>query len=129
MKTQQDNQVRLVALENLHAMCERVSGVCHRYRVERVTKTRVHVSYSNPDEYGSECPLVVVFPCYPSSFPDDKDNPRVILDVVRVYGGRDSFDRDSAADTFYELMHEPVLWRNPTDGKWSTEEEIKAKAS
>jgi hypothetical protein len=128
MKTQQDNPVRVVALENLIAMCARNSGVCHRYRVERITKTRVHVSYSNPDEYGNERPLVVVFPCYPSGWPQDgADNPRVVLDIVRVYGGRDSYDREGAADTFYLITNAPVLWRDPATSKWETEEQIKER--
>lgn len=65
MKTQFDCEIRVVSLANLEAMCAHVSGFCHRFKVEKVTRSRVHVSYSNPDEYGSESPMIAVFPCYP----------------------------------------------------------------
>lgn len=30
--------------------------------------------------------MIAVLPCYPSPWPDDNDNPRVVLDVIRVIG-------------------------------------------
>ena len=85
MKTQEDNLVRMLALDNLRAMCEEASGVCHRYWIEKVSRSRVHVGYSNPDEYGHENPMYAVLPSFPSSWPqDDRDNPRVLVEIMRV---------------------------------------------
>ena len=78
---QQDNPVRLLALKNLRIMCEHASGVCHRYWIEKVTRSRVHIGYSNPDEYAHESPMFAVLPCFPSG---DGDNPSVVVDVMRV---------------------------------------------
>ncbi len=67
-------------------MCEDASGFCHRYWIEKVSRSRIHVGYSNPDEYGSESPMYAVLPCFPSTWSDDKDNPRVLVDIMRVIG-------------------------------------------
>lgn len=83
MKTQFDHSVRIVSLDNLEAMCKRVSGVCHRYRVVKASRSRVTVEYSNPDEYGAEHPMLAVFPCYPSTF-EGSDNPAVVLEIMNV---------------------------------------------
>jgi hypothetical protein len=123
--TQEDTFVRLVALENLEAMAERVSGFVHRYWIEKLTPTRVTVGYSNPDEYGRESPMYAVFPCYPSRWPEDHDNPRVVLRILRVM--RDSWDGEGW-QAFQLLLDCPVLWRSAEDPtKWQTEDEIKAK--
>lgn len=111
MKTQQDTTVRLVALENLKAMCEHVSGTCHRYWVERVTRSRVWVGYSNPNEYGSERPMFAVLPCFPSDFADDAENPRVLLDPLRIV--HDDADGEGW-QSFGMLWECPTLWRSPT---------------
>jgi hypothetical protein len=121
MKTQQDNDVRMVALENLKAMCERASGTCHRYWIEKVTRSRVWVGYSNPNEYGTEQPFYAVFPSYPSSWREDEDNPRVVLDCLRIVGGGDH----GSIDDFYIITDGPHLWRNPLDNTWKTVDEIK----
>lgn len=97
----------MVALENLRAMCEHVSGTCHRYWIEKVSRSRVHVGYSNPDEYGHESPMFAVFPCYPS---DDADNPHVVLDYLNVV--HDS--RDGEGWQCFEILRDcPVMWRDP----------------
>lgn len=92
METQQDTKVRMVALTNLRAMCKRISGMCHRWEVTKVSRSRVHVTYSNPDEYGHERPVTAVYPCWPSKWPDDAENPRVALAALRYTGGADSED-------------------------------------
>lgn len=70
-ETQSDDEVRIIALANLRAMTEYVSTVSHRFRIEKVTRSRVHVSYTGPyfDSQGYEGQdvfVVAVFPCYPS---------------------------------------------------------------
>ena len=121
MKTQQDTKIRTVALENLIAMCERVSGMCHRYAVTKVSRSRVHVEYSNPDEYGHEHPMTAVVPCYPSSFSDDEDNPRVVFDILRVLHD-DAFGE--GWQNFDALLDYPTLWRGPNHKGWRTHREI-----
>jgi hypothetical protein len=121
METQQDSRERLVALTNLRAMCERISGTCHRYAVVKVTRSRVHVEYSNPDEYGHERPMVAVFPSFPSPWlPGDKDNPRVLLDIHRVL--HDSWDGEGW-QAFTPLLDCPTLWRGPNGEGWHTHRE------
>lgn len=109
-ETQQDSEVRIVALANLRAMCEYISSpMTHRFKIEKVTRSRVHVSYTGPyfDEFGYEgndVHVVAVFPCYPSAYSvphhshtliledgteedvtlDDTKNPRVVLDILRI---------------------------------------------
>ena len=121
MRTQQDHTVRVVALENLSAMCERVSGVCHNYHVSKVSRSRVHIEYSNPDEWANDHPMTAVFPCYPSGWPGDESNPRVVLDILRVIA--DSWDGEGW-QAFDTLRNCPTLWRDPDGNTWSTREEI-----
>ena len=77
---------RVVSLDNLVAMCEAASGTCHRYWIEKVSRSRVHVGYSNPDEYGGDAPMYAILPCFPSGWPGDADNPRVLIRCMRVVG-------------------------------------------
>lgn len=116
MKTQQDSKYRVVALENLRAMCKHMSGVAHTYQVTRVSRSRVHVEYSNPDEYGSPHPMTAVFPCYPSAWADDQckgaagtnANPRVVLDYLRIIG-----DEDGEGWQSFEVLRDcPTLYRD-----------------
>ena len=124
MSTQQDSKIRVVALDNLRAMCERVSGTCHAYGVVKVSRSRVHVEYSNPDEWGYDHPMIAVFPCYPSGWQDDEDNPRVVLDVLRIL--HDSWDGEGW-QAFCPLLDCPVLWRSgPESDDWQTADEIEA---
>lgn len=118
MKTQQDTKVRMVALENLKAMCKKISGVCHRFWVEKVGQNRVYVCYSNPDEYGNEAPITAVFPCYSSGWKEDEDNPRVVLEPIKYTGGRDEEDWQA----FFQLYDCPTLWRH--SDIWLTHKEI-----
>jgi hypothetical protein len=123
MRTQFDHTQRVVSLDNLHAMCARVSGWAHRYEVSKVSRSRIHVTYSNPDEYGNESPMAAVFPCYPSTF-DGADNPAIVLDMIRVIA--DNWDGEGW-QSFSQLLDCPVLWRNPTTGAWETETQINAR--
>lgn len=113
METQSDQKVRVVALSNLRAMCERVSGTCHRFEVSKVSRSRVHVEYSNPDEYGNESPMVAVFPCYPTGHEFNpagaQYNPHVVLDMLRVIG--DNWDGEGW-QAFQPLLDCPTLWRD-----------------
>lgn len=113
MRIQADQQTRVVALSNLEAMCERVSGcMCHQFTVEKVTRSRVHVSYSNEDEWAVEHPMVAVFPCYPAPFGNEC---YVVLDILRVL--YDNWDGEGW-QAFQVLLDCPKLWRNPVDNDW-----------
>lgn len=109
--TQFDLTERIVSVDNLRAMCARVSGMCHRFAVEKVSRSRVHVTYSNPDEYGNAQPITAIFPCYPSTF-DGSDNPAVVLDALRVIDPGDTWAGE-AWQAFEPLMSCPMLWRSP----------------
>lgn len=122
-ETQQDMEIRVVALRNLEAMCARQSGVCHRYWVERHTETRVRVGYSNPSEYGTEHPMYAEYPCYRSGWRGDKDNPRVILELTRVI--HDSWSGEGW-QAFDVLTSCPELFRDE-NGTWATRQEIEAR--
>lgn len=122
MLTQRDHKVRVVAMANLKAMCERQSGVCHRYCVSKVTANRVRVQYSNPDEYGNEHPVEAELPCFPSEW-DGAENPTVVIHVLRTIGGD-----DETYQSFEALWDCPELYRAPESGKdvWRSKAEWEA---
>lgn len=121
MKTQFDTRQRTVSLENLEAICARVSGVCHTYAVSRVSRSRVHVTYSNPSEYGTPNPITAVFPCYPTAGGSGFDGqPAVILGhMIRCINDRDGYGYQA----FDVITGHLPLWRNGT-GEWRTVLEI-----
>ena len=86
MKTHEDGMYRVVSLDNLVAMCEAASGTCHRYWIAKVSRSRVHIGYSNPDEYGGDAPMFAILPCFPSGWPGDAENPRVLIHCMLVVG-------------------------------------------
>lgn len=122
-RTQYDSKVRVVAVENLRAMCARVSGcMCHKFWIESVSRSRVTVGYSNEDEWATPHPMFAVFPCYPGFDGKDAENPNVILEFLRVTN--DNWDGEGW-QAFDILRDCPPLWRNPNNGgKWQTREEI-----
>lgn len=120
METQEDRRVRMVALVNLKAMADRVSGTCHRYEVTKITRSRIHVTYSNPDEYGNEHPMTMVMPCIPSHWPEDEENPRVLLYCLRVID--DNWDGEGW-QAFDVLLDCPTLWRGE-DG-WKSHQDLR----
>jgi len=68
--------------------------------------------------------MYAVLPCYPSDWEGDADNPRVVLDVLRVIGDRDgegwqAFEPVFDADPIYRS---PTWTRDATD--WRTRREI-----
>lgn len=118
MNAQFDHRERVVSLDNLEAMCARHSSTCHRFAVvprHSPRGNRLRVVYSNPDEYGNECPTVAVLPCYPQH-----ESLAVVLDPVRYVGGRRD---DESWQAFQVLWDCPQLWRG-SDGQWRSELEI-----
>lgn len=111
MKVQFDHRERVVSEENLRAMCDRVSGTCHRYHIQKITERYCYVEYSNPDEYGSEHPMVAVFPVYHTL------HVHIILDIVKVM--YDSWQGEGW-QAFQILMDCPSLWRAPENGVWKS---------
>jgi len=118
MNTHFDKKVRVVSLENLKAMCDRASGECHRFEVTKVTRSRVHVTYSNPDEYAVDHPVTAVYPIYPNVF--ESENPSVVLDVITMYGPEPDID------CFYLIEECGPLFRHERNGKvvWESEYDI-----
>lgn len=131
METQSDQKIRVVALSNLRAMCERVSSTYHRYSVVSVSRSRVHVEYSNPDEYGNEHPMTAVFPNYTTQWPkQDEGTPFIVLDILRVL--HDNCDGEGW-QAFEPLLGCPTLWRSPVvehpgvPDRWETHHEINVR--
>lgn len=109
-----DSNVRIVSLANLTAMCERLSGTCHRFTVEQNSAARVRVNYSNPDEYGNAHPVAAEFALLPLY---GKENPAVVLSALRYIGCKDY--EEQAFDQLYDMEQ---LW--PYKTGWATEYEI-----
>lgn len=111
--------LRAVYPANLRAMCARISGMCHRFSVERITKRFAYVVYSNPNEYGTERPMTALYPVMPDG--------RIVLDVHDVKN--DSWDGEGW-QAFEQLRECPQLWRSaPDKDDWRTREEIEATRS
>ena len=121
METQSDTRMRVVALSNLKAMCERVSVIAHRYWIESYSDHRVCVGYSNPDEYGTESAMYAWFPAFRSGWQEDKENPYVVFNILRVTN--DNWDGEGW-QAFDPLLEYPTLWRDPITNEWYTREEI-----
>lgn len=123
-----DSNKRIVALSNLEAMCKRISGTCHRFTVSKVTPNRVQVTYSNPNEYGTEFPMVAVFPCWAGKgrsvygSPDDRFVVLDIIDVIRDNWGGEGWQ------AFQQLLDCPELYRaNPDSDDWKTCADIRGE--
>lgn len=108
-----DGYKRVVALSNLKAMCDYVSGVCHTYRVVKVSKQFVRVEYSNPNEYGTPNPMTAVFPLIPGY---EENMPNVVMDIVKIYN--DHPDKEGH-QSFDSLLDCPQLWRDSQTGNWA----------
>lgn len=121
MKLQMDVKMRVVFLSNFQAMCQHLSLIAHKFSITKISRSRVYVEYSNPDEYGVSHPMTAVFPCFPFLGPEYKNNPAVILNIMRVIN--DNWDGEGW-QAFEQLMYCPTLYRNPNDKKWYTRSEI-----
>lgn len=117
---------KVVSLNYLEALLARESMVAHYYQVTRHSDQYVTVLYSNPDEYGSACPVNMKLPCYWWGI-RRRNTKAIVCDIQTVTGGRDSTDRDMAAEYLQHLLDEhEQLWRD-RDGEWRTKEEIEAR--
>lgn len=118
MRTQFDHIVRVVALSNLEAMCQRISGVCHKFEVVKCGPNTCHVQYSNPDEYGSPEPITAVYPCYKAH-----DGFAVVLEASKYHGCTGK--NEEAWQAFSQLTDCPQLWnKGPDSSDWATTYEI-----
>jgi hypothetical protein len=120
MKTQIDIKVRMVALDNLRAMCERASGPTKQYEVSNVSRSRVTVTHhwwaANERHTAS-----IVFPCYPSPHDGDKGpggvyNPRVVLDPI---GSINDPHGTAYQAVGAAITQAATLWMSPL-GEWTT---------
>ena len=120
---QADWKVRIVATENLEAMAERISGMCHRFSVTYIGNFAL-VEYSNPDEYGNENPMIAYYPMIKGFW--GKGTVGVVMNIHKVIN--DSWDGEGW-QAFSELDGCPQLFRGE-NGEWDTREEIeKAKSA
>lgn len=120
---QLDHRIRVVSVANLRAMCVRASGMVHRYWVEKVSRSRLWVGYSNPDEWAAEHPMFAIFPCYPNSAAGDggRENLVAVLDFLRVVN--DTWEGEGW-QAFTPLIDCVQLWYNPEMDKWASKDEI-----
>ena len=114
---------RVVALTNLEAMCEHVSGTAHRYWVSNVGEHTVRVTYSNPDEWGAEDPVTVILPCYRMRvLTTNPDIPLVVLNILKMIN-----DQGEVWQAFDAVFNCPTLWRDPETKEWIETTEPKEK--
>jgi hypothetical protein len=122
---QSDHPERVVSLENLKAMCDRLSRIDGNiFWIDRTTRNRVYVSVTIPDDAGYSCGRTVTasFPCYPSPW-DGQNNPYVVLDPVRIIGVEpDDYD---PSQYFWPLFECPRLFRD-ANGAWHPEEALRS---
>lgn len=52
------------SLDKVKETCKSISGMAHHYSIVNVSKNRVQIEYSNPDEYGYENPMTIIYPCF-----------------------------------------------------------------
>lgn len=95
-----DRKIRIVSLDNLTAMCARISTRADRYDISSVTRSRVRVTFQQSG-WGL---IDAIYPCYPS--PHDK-NPNVVLDALRYVPSDPNDPRDNSA--FFALVDGPEL--------------------
>ena len=110
MKLQFDHELRIVSPDNLRAMCAYASGMCHTYKVEKVTKNFAWVTYSNPSEYGTPRPVTALFPVIPYS-----KESAVVLTIHEIKNETDSEDWQ-----YFNVIidAEFMMFRNPQDDLW-----------
>lgn len=113
-KTQSDSRVRMVGLANLAAMCKYVSGVCHRFWMDKPSKSArfVRVTYSNPDEYGKDRPVTALYPLVRDCH--GKGEHTAILLIHSVINASDSEDWQ-----YFSAVEDCAsLWRDPASNEW-----------
>lgn len=124
-KRQFDNRHRIVSLANLDAMCKRAGGVmCHSYKMDDPTATRVRVWYSNEDEWAGAHPICADFPLVPIF-----GGVGVLMEFVYVSKGKgDGSWHGEEWQAFTPLMDCPELFRVSSDSDvWETREAIEAR--
>lgn len=105
--TQEDRKVRVVSLNVLEQMCSYASASTSRshetFWIFSVSRSRITVGYSNPDEYGNVNPYYAILPCYPSIWGErDRDNPRVVLQILRIQDNNDEYAYRPFVDDLFE---------------------------
>ena len=128
METYFDAPMRVVTLNVLTAICERVSGVAHRFWVERATRAGVWVGYSNPTEHGTPRDMFAVFHVFPnnSGYEDDVENPYVVLGHIGRIVDATEDHGDEGWQAFTPVMECAALFRDATTGTWRSEAEVLA---
>lgn len=119
------NMTHQVVSENyLAAMLARMSETCHRYWIEKVTDNFCYVGYSNPNEYGIESPIQIMFPVY--RMQPYRGTVLVVLDIYNETGGRDEYDRDAASQTLAQFLADTPPLHRDSKGRWHTNRVIEA---
>lgn len=133
--SQFDGSARVVALSNLRALCERASGICHRYWIEEPKRLRVgayvRVWYSNPNQYGAERPFCREYPIVSILQGVVRLDATPMIGIGSILAGR---TRKEPKDLYGEgwqcfnpIEYGPELFRSGPDGKWETRAEIESR--
>jgi len=122
---QYDHPVRVVALQNLEAMCEHVSGgMCHKFTVTHVGKTSASVTYSNEDEHGRARPFRMVFKAYQRAGTWGRTDTFIMLEPSRTVGETPDHGGEGW-QSFLPVIDCPPMYRD-ADGAWHV---VPAKAA
>lgn len=113
MKTQFNWLVRVVALENLEAMCDECSGGAYEFGIVKTTPHRVYVRCSGFDGIDRQPPpIAAVYPCY--QLPDDPGEVSVVLDPIRYTG-----DRADEAFRAFDILTDCAMYYNTDWQCWA----------
>lgn len=107
---------RVVSENYLEAMLADMSMMCQRYWIEKVTDSFCYVAFSNPNEYGNESPVQVMFPVY--RMHAHAGTVLVVLDPYNAIGGRDYVDRDTLMDSIVHMLDQVPPLTRLQDGEW-----------
>lgn len=110
-----DTKSRVVSIDVLKAMCDHISGTCHRFSVDEPKSTArfVKVYYSNPDEYGNDHPVAACYPIFNHRMFSAVET-LVVLHAARYVGCKD--EEWQAFDQLLDCEH--MVYNN---GEWLTE--------
>ena len=109
-----DHKLRIVSIPNLKAMCEHLSGTCHRFFLDSVKGKYARVMYNNPDEYGHKSPIVALFQVI-----EHCGTIGAILTIDKVVNCPNDCEDWRA---FEQLLECPTVWRLGAGAKeWRTQ--------
>ncbi len=131
------NTVRTCDLSELNAICEHESGMCHRYSVAQTSSRYVTLTYSNPNEYGTDQPIACKLPIIERmrATLGMSDADRLVIVALTVpadtrivgWSAAGMFDDDEAFQAFSPILDHPGMSYDCDKRGWSTTTIAKTK--